>query len=155
MIGSTIMGFIENNQVCSVTNTSAGSGMAGLCTGNYSTGRNSAMFDNLLLNTVNGATPQPTVFSQDLTPPYAPPSGLIGKTTIRIPATPARTLLTTIGSQSIRVPKDFIGTNSTASVYDLKGVLVQKAATRSDILQLKKYHRKANEVYIVEFRMAD
>jgi hypothetical protein len=155
MSGSTITGFIENNQVCSVTNTSAASGMAGLCTGNYSTGCNSAMFDNLVLNTVNGVAPQPTVFSQDMTPPYAPASGLIGKATTRTLAIPARTLLTTIGSRCIRVPNYFMGKNSAASVYDLKGVLVQKTATRSEILQLNNDRRKANEVYIVEFKMLD
>jgi galactosylceramidase len=153
--GSTIKGFIENNQVCSVTNTSAAGGMAGLCTGNYGNGRNSALFDNLVLNTVNGAEPQPTIFSQDMTPPYAPASGLIEKTPIRIRTRPARMLQTTVGSQIIRIPKDFIEKNSTASVYDLKGVLVQKVTTQSEMLNFNKYHRKANEVFIVEFTIQE
>ena len=71
--GSTITGFIENKQVCSVSNTTYTKGMVGLVTGDPSGTRNTAMFDNLLVNTVNGAVPQPTVFAQDSTPPYAPP----------------------------------------------------------------------------------
>lgn len=149
--GSTITGFIENTKVCSVINTSAASGMAGLCTGNYSKGRNSAMFDNLILNTVNGATPQPTSFSQDITPPYAPASSQIEKTTIMSRIKPTVMRHTITGSQCIRVPKNFTGKNVVASVYDLKGALIQKAATRSEILHLDNYQRKANEVFIVEF----
>ncbi len=152
--GSTITGFIDNNQVCSVTNTSAVSGMAGLCTGNYSTGRNSAMFDNLVLNTVNGAMPQPTVFSQDQTPPYPSNSSRIAKTMIKTQTKPTRIRCTTIGSQCISVPKDFMGKKVAASVYDLKGALVQKAATRNGIVHLDNYHRKANEVFIIEFKQA-
>ena len=150
--GSTITGFIDNNQVCSVTNTSAASGMAGLCTGNYSTGRNSAMFDNLVLNTVNGVMPQPTVFSQDQTPPYPSTSSRVGKMMIRTQAKPTKIRCTAIGSQCISIPKDFMGKKVTASVYDLKGALVQKAAIQNGIVHLDNYHRKTNKVFIIELK---
>jgi hypothetical protein len=33
---------------------------------------NTAMFDNLIVNTVNGPVPKPTEFSQDTSPIYRP-----------------------------------------------------------------------------------
>jgi galactosylceramidase len=67
--GTTITGFVEGNQVCNITSTAYSHGMVGFITGDLST-YNTAMFDNLLVNTVGGAVPQPTVFAQDATPPY-------------------------------------------------------------------------------------
>jgi galactosylceramidase len=67
--GTTITGFVEGNQVCNITSTTYSHGMVGFITGDLAT-YNTAMFDNLLVNTVGGAVPQPTVFAQDATPPY-------------------------------------------------------------------------------------
>ncbi|MEI7900268.1 MAG: galactosylceramidase [bacterium] len=64
--GTEISGFIGNKQVCSVTNDVHSKGLCGLITGAW----NTAMFDNLLVNTVDGPVPQPTVFAQDAAPPY-------------------------------------------------------------------------------------
>ena len=68
--GTTITGFVEGNQVCNITNSTYANGMVGFITGDL-TNYNTAMFDNLLVNTVGGATPQPTVFAQDATPAYS------------------------------------------------------------------------------------
>jgi galactosylceramidase len=47
-------------------------GMAGLLTGGEGSARNTALFDNLLINRVNGGAVQPTVFAQDRSPIYRP-----------------------------------------------------------------------------------
>ena len=46
--------------------------MAGLVTGGENNVRNTALFDNLIVNTVGGPKPQPTVFAQDANPLYKP-----------------------------------------------------------------------------------
>jgi hypothetical protein len=43
--------------------------MAGLITGDIKT-RNTAFFDNLLINAVGAATPKPTVFAKNQSPIY-------------------------------------------------------------------------------------
>ena len=70
--GSTITGYIENRRVFSTTDSSYSHGMAGLVTAGPNGVRRTALFDNLIINTVNGPKPRPTVFSQDATPPYPP-----------------------------------------------------------------------------------
>jgi galactosylceramidase len=45
-------------------------GLAGLITGGDGDARNSALFDNLLINRVNGGAVLPTVFAQDADPMY-------------------------------------------------------------------------------------
>ena len=77
--GSTISGFIENKRVFSTTNSSYSSGMAGLVTAGPNGVRCTALFDNLIINTLNGPKPRPTVFSQDATPPYPSPVGVAAK----------------------------------------------------------------------------
>jgi len=47
-------------------------GMAGLITGDAGDARNTALFDNLLINRVNGGAVKPTVFAQDAYPIYGP-----------------------------------------------------------------------------------
>jgi hypothetical protein len=44
--------------------------MVGLVTGGFGDARNSALFDNLIINTVNGPKPAPAVFAQDAHPMY-------------------------------------------------------------------------------------
>jgi len=68
--GSTITGFVDGVEVVKATDTLYGSGMAGLITGGSATVRNTALFDNLIINTVGGAKPQPTVFAADKNPMY-------------------------------------------------------------------------------------
>ncbi len=70
--GATITGFVDDVQVLTVTNTLFASGMAGLVTGGENNVRNTALFDNLIVNTVGGPKPQPTVFAQDANPLYKP-----------------------------------------------------------------------------------
>jgi galactosylceramidase len=70
--GSTITGYIENRRVFSTTDASYSHGMAGLVTAGPNGVRSTALFDNLIINTVNGPKPRPTVFSQDANPPYPP-----------------------------------------------------------------------------------
>jgi hypothetical protein len=87
-LGTTITGFVEGNQVCSITDSTYANGMVGFITGDL-TNYNTAMFDNLLVNTVGGAVPQPTVFAQDITPPYGiipPPTNDAFTNAIVVPA---------------------------------------------------------------------
>jgi galactosylceramidase len=70
--GSTLTGFVDRTQVLTATDTSLASGMAGLVTGGENDSRNTAMFDNLIINTVNGPVPKPTEFAQDANPIYKP-----------------------------------------------------------------------------------
>ena len=65
----------------SATNNVSGSGMAGLIAGGDNRTRNTAMFDNLIINTVNGPKPEPTVFAQDGYPMYKPRTVAIGSGT--------------------------------------------------------------------------
>jgi hypothetical protein len=63
--GTSIKGLIDATQVFSITDGTYASGSVGLGTqsngGTYTT----AYFDNLIINTVGGALPAPTVFPQD------------------------------------------------------------------------------------------
>jgi galactosylceramidase len=69
--GFTITGFVDGAQVLSVTNNLYSRGMAGLVTGDNRT-RNTACFDNLLINAVGAAAPKPTVFAKSQSPIYKP-----------------------------------------------------------------------------------
>ena len=67
--GTAITGFVDGAQVLSATNSVFSHGMAGLVTGDSKT-RNTACFDNLLINAVGTATPKPTTFSKKQMPIY-------------------------------------------------------------------------------------
>jgi galactosylceramidase len=69
--GDIITGFVDGAQVLSVTNNLYSHGMAGLVTGDNKT-RNTACFDNLLINAVGAATPEPTMFTKNQSPIYKP-----------------------------------------------------------------------------------
>jgi galactosylceramidase len=58
--GTTIKASIDGIEVASVTNGAFAAGMVGL-----GTFTSAPCFDNLIISEVNGAVPQPTVFSQD------------------------------------------------------------------------------------------
>lgn len=156
MTGTTLTGLIENTQVCSVTNSSSGNGVAGLCTGNTNNTRNTAYFDNLIINTVNGAAPTPTVFVQDATPPYAFGTAIIGKNaqpkvTLWMPSS---TSYKVVGGKFM-VPEEFAGKTVIASVYDLKGKLLQKVTTKNSIINLRKNYSASNEVFVVKLKALD
>ncbi len=68
--GTTITGFVDDMQMLTVQDATYAKGMAGFLTGDAPNTRNTAMFDNLLVNTVNGAKPQPTAFPSDQNPIY-------------------------------------------------------------------------------------
>jgi galactosylceramidase len=68
--GSAITGFVDNAQVLTATDATLSSGMAGLVTGGENDARNTALFDNLIINTVNGPAPKPTESRQDTNPIY-------------------------------------------------------------------------------------
>ncbi|MGD1085719.1 MAG: galactosylceramidase [Verrucomicrobiota bacterium] len=70
--GTTINGFVDDVQVLTVSDTRFASGMAGLVTGGENNARNTAFFDNLIVNTVGGPKPPPTVFPQNANPLYNP-----------------------------------------------------------------------------------
>jgi galactosylceramidase len=67
--GSTITGFVDGAQVLCTTNSLFSHGMAGLVTGDNKT-RNTACFDNLLINAVGAATPKPMAFAENQSPIY-------------------------------------------------------------------------------------
>jgi galactosylceramidase len=62
--GDVITGFIDGAPVLSTTNDIFSHGMAGLVTGDAKT-RNTACFDNLLINAVGAPNPKPTVFAKN------------------------------------------------------------------------------------------
>jgi galactosylceramidase len=59
--GTSIRGLVDGTQVFAVTDATYGQGSVGLGT----EGGTNALFDNLIVNTVGGATVAPTVFAQD------------------------------------------------------------------------------------------
>ncbi len=69
--GTTITGFVDGAQVLTTTNDTFSRGMAGLVTGDTRT-RNTACFDNLLINAVGGLMPKPTEFTKQQSPIYKP-----------------------------------------------------------------------------------
>jgi galactosylceramidase len=70
--GNMITGFVDRVQVLSATNDLYSRGMAGLVTGGDTRRRNTALFDDLLINSVGAARPPPTVCSKNQTPIYGP-----------------------------------------------------------------------------------
>ncbi len=70
--GSTLKGFVDKKEVLTASNGALGSGMAGLVTGGAGDARNTALFGNLIVNTVNGREPKPTEFPQNGNPIYEP-----------------------------------------------------------------------------------
>jgi galactosylceramidase len=70
--GDLIAGFVDGAQVLSVTNNLYPRGMAGLITGGDAKKASTAFFDNLLVNAVGAAAPQPTAFAKTPMPIYKP-----------------------------------------------------------------------------------
>ena len=68
--GANITPLVDQKQVLTTSDGAYPKGMAGLVTGGFGDARNSALFDNLIINTVNGPKPAPTVFPQDAHPLY-------------------------------------------------------------------------------------
>jgi galactosylceramidase len=68
--GSRITGLVDGTSVLSVTNRLFEHGMAGLVTGGDLRHRNTACFDNLIINAVGAPTPPPTIFAGRQTPIY-------------------------------------------------------------------------------------
>lgn len=68
--GSQITGFVDGKQIVAASNTVSDHGLAGLLAGGTGGVRNTALFDNLIVTSVNGQTPKPTVFAQDSSPLY-------------------------------------------------------------------------------------
>jgi len=68
--GNLITGEVDNVTIFSVSNSLYSSGMAGLMAGVNSKQRNTACFDNLLINANGAPQPGPTLFSPDQTPIY-------------------------------------------------------------------------------------
>jgi galactosylceramidase len=62
---SEITGYVDGKQIVAATNAVSDHGLAGLCAGATGGVRNTALFDNLVINTVGGSPPKPTVFAQD------------------------------------------------------------------------------------------
>jgi galactosylceramidase len=68
--GDLITGFVDGARVLSATNNLHSRGMAGLVAGSDTRIRNTACFDNLLINSVGAAAPKPTVFAENQSPIY-------------------------------------------------------------------------------------
>ena len=69
---NVITGCVDGARVLSVTNDLYSHGMAGLMTGSHPESRNTALFDNLLINAVGAATPKPTAPAGNPSPIYKP-----------------------------------------------------------------------------------
>ena len=69
--GTNLTACVDGKPVLSVGDGTYPRGLAGLVTGGEGDTRNTALFDNLIINTVNGVKPEPTVFPQDATPMYS------------------------------------------------------------------------------------
>ena len=67
--GDLITGFADDKKVVTTKNSVYANGMAGLMTGIDPKLRNTAFFDNLLINKVNAAVPKPFLF-QHISPIY-------------------------------------------------------------------------------------
>jgi galactosylceramidase len=67
--GDKITGFVDGVQVLAATSDLYAHGMAGLVTGDTEA-RNTACFDNVLVNAVGAAVPAPTVFAGNQKPIY-------------------------------------------------------------------------------------
>jgi galactosylceramidase len=166
MSGSTLTCFIENNQVTNpaITDSKSGNGLAGLGTGSATPvwtssnqknpPRNTAMFDNFIIDKVGGTTGlAPTTFSQDATPPYGPSTSIVDKQ-INVRMMPV-SISYKVFSNQFSIPKEIAGKNISASVYDLKGKLVQKVITNGAMINLGNKYGKSNEVFIVKLKVLD
>ena len=151
--GTTITGFINNAQVFSITNTLYNAGAVGFGTGDLGNVRNSALFDNLIVNTVGGAAPQPTVFPQDAAPIYGASTGV---TTRPIPSrtVPGPTELKTVGNR-LALPKDFVGKDVAVEVYDLNGKLIKRLLEKFPASGVLNMCGMVNEVHIIKLKSAN
>jgi galactosylceramidase len=68
--GRTIKALIDGNEVASVTDATHAAGLAGLVTGGTGNARNSALFDDVIINEVGGQKPAPTQFPASVWPIY-------------------------------------------------------------------------------------
>jgi galactosylceramidase len=68
--GTNITALVDNKVVVTAGDATYPNGLAGLVTGGEGNARNTALFDNLIINEVNGPRPQPAVFVQDDYPMY-------------------------------------------------------------------------------------
>jgi hypothetical protein len=155
MSSSTLTGLIENKQVCTVTNSSSSNGVAGLCAGSTNGSRNTACFDNLIINTVNGATPSPTVFAQDATPPYSFITVGVVDHPVKASMTPIRTSSFKVVGNQFMIPKEFSGKTVAASIYNLEGKLVQKMTVKGTVMNLRNNYGWSSEVFIVKLKTID
>ena len=70
--GKTITGFLDKIQILTATDSTFSEGMVGLVSGSKDKTRNISMFDNLIIKSVNGPSPDPVVFSKKVYPMYKP-----------------------------------------------------------------------------------
>ncbi len=68
--GSVITCFVNGKQILTATDSTFFRGMAGLISGSEHNENNLALFDNLLINRLNGTLPVPTGFSKEVYPMY-------------------------------------------------------------------------------------
>jgi hypothetical protein len=68
----TITVLVDDAAVITAQDGEFDHGLAGLATGGEGDARNTALFDNLFINRVNGGAVPPTVFVQDRSPIYPP-----------------------------------------------------------------------------------
>jgi galactosylceramidase len=68
--GTTIAGFVDKIQVLTATDPTFSEGMIGLVAGSVNKKSNIALFDNLMIKSVGGRSPVPTVFSEKVNPIY-------------------------------------------------------------------------------------
>jgi galactosylceramidase len=68
--GTSITGFVDKVQILSATDTTFSEGMVGLVSGSENKTKNIALFDNLMINSINGTPPSPSIISKKVNPMY-------------------------------------------------------------------------------------
>lgn len=161
MNSSSLTCYIENKPVTNpaITNSSSTYGVAGLCTGSAtptnSPTRNTAYFDNLIIDKVGGtAGLLPTTFPQDATPPYAFGTVVAASQPLQARMISGPSSYKMVGNQFM-VPKEFAGKEVAASVYNVEGKLMQRTTTKSQVIKIGNNFGKTNEVFIVKLKSID
>lgn len=153
MQGNILTAFIKGTQVWTGTASNFSGGLAGLGTGGANNTRNTAMFDNFIVNTAGGTAPQPTVFVQDTSPPYPPANtGVTRAKPLSARMAPAVMSFKLVGDQ-FAVPRELAGKMLSVAVYDLNGALLQKITTGESVVDVGNTNRKSREVRIVKLTL--
>lgn len=68
--GTNISAFVDNAEVATATDGTYANGMAGLVSGGEKNARNTALYDDVIINAIGASKPDPTILSQAVIPMY-------------------------------------------------------------------------------------